>query len=195
LEFARHLQIKLTDQKNVKPLQERTESKLRFAAVHLEELQKLGHAGGSDFDRAHEESFLYHLLGAKDAFLQELNVYYGCNLETTRVTSRALAEVLERRKLNSRELDELAKLERPGDGNWLYSAKNMRDHATHVAGNPRAFHMGGSNHGKVFLRDSRNKLKDSGQHFVDEFATWLSRMLETLARLRQSALEANKLLR
>src|SRR5688572_27131540 len=108
------------DQKKLKSLQERTESKLRFAAILLEELQKIGHPGGSDFDRAHEESFLYHLLGAKDAFLQELNVYYGCNLETKRVRSEALAQAFERRKLNSQELDELAKLERPGDGNWLY---------------------------------------------------------------------------
>jgi hypothetical protein len=181
------------DQKKLKSLQERTESKLRFAAVHLEELQRTGHPGGSDFEWAHQESFLYQLLGAKDAFLQELNAYYGYDLETKEVTFRALEQSLKRRKLNSPELDELAKL--AADGNWLYSAKNMRDHATHVAGNPRVFHWGGPNHGKVFLRDSRNKLKDSGQHFVCEFATWLSTMRETVARLRQSAVEANKLLR
>ena len=60
-----------------KALQERTAAKLRYAEVHLREIRELGQPDGGDFDRAHQESFLFHLLSTRDALLAELNVYYG----------------------------------------------------------------------------------------------------------------------
>ena len=63
--------------KTITPLQERSNAKLRYAAVHLDELKSIEQLGGDDYDRAHQESFLYHLMGAKDAFLIELNTYYS----------------------------------------------------------------------------------------------------------------------
>ena len=67
----------LLDEEALKPLRVRVDSKLRFAEIHLEELRELEAKtplGGSDFDRAHQESFLFHLFSAKDAFLIELNI-------------------------------------------------------------------------------------------------------------------------
>lgn len=57
------------DEKRLENLRARTDAKLRFAEVHLKELLALPRLSGDDFDRAHQESYLYHLIGAKDAFL------------------------------------------------------------------------------------------------------------------------------
>jgi hypothetical protein len=63
--------------KTAKSLQARTDAKLRYAKIHLDELAALPIRNGGDFDRAHQESFLFHLFGARDAFLAELNHYYA----------------------------------------------------------------------------------------------------------------------
>jgi len=145
----------------------------------------MGFPGGSDSDRAHQESFLYHLLGAKNAFLQELNVCYGCNLP--QVSLGGLRDYLEKEGRKSEELLELYDIEQPGC--WLFAAKKMRDHSTHVGGVPRVFHHGGDDHGKVFLRNPVNQTTTG--HFIDEFAIWLTKMRVTIERLRQSAIQAN----
>ena len=50
------------DDKNIENLQARTESKLRYAEIHLNELKEQESLVGSDFERTHQESFLFHLL-------------------------------------------------------------------------------------------------------------------------------------
>ncbi len=64
------------DETHTKSLQERTNAKLRYARVHLDELKAQGPPNGGDFDHAHQKSFLFHLLGTADAFLAELCHYY-----------------------------------------------------------------------------------------------------------------------
>ena len=51
------------DKTVIKALQERTGAKLRYAGVHLDELEAMPSRRGDNFERAHQESFLYHLLG------------------------------------------------------------------------------------------------------------------------------------
>ena len=64
----------------------RTEQKLRFARIHIDELRThTTRNTGDDFERSHHESFLFHLYGASDAFLQELNIYYSCGLSSVRL--------------------------------------------------------------------------------------------------------------
>ena len=55
--------------KESKSFQDRTAAKLRYAKVHLDELAALKSLCGDDFDRAHQESYLFHLLGAHDVRL------------------------------------------------------------------------------------------------------------------------------
>ena len=80
-----------------KSLQARTDAKLRYAKIHLDELATLPIRNGDDFDRAHQESFLFHLFGVRDAFLAELNHYYRCGLPQHDLTVGKLRNVLKAR--------------------------------------------------------------------------------------------------
>jgi hypothetical protein len=169
-----------------KNLQDRTDAKLRYAAVHLEELKALPSRGGSDFDRAHQEAFLYHLFGVRDAFLAELDAYYVCGLSASGVTLGKLRDALIRTNRSSPEVAELYTLETTA-GSWLVQAKDMRDHSTHIAGVPRTFHVGGQDDGVVWLRNPRTR-ELVERDFVLEFDRWHRLMAELIVRLRISAL-------
>ncbi|HXQ35194.1 MAG TPA: hypothetical protein VN843_14355 [Anaerolineales bacterium] len=47
------------DAKELENLRSRADAKIRYAQVHLDELKAINRLGGDDFDRAHQESFLY----------------------------------------------------------------------------------------------------------------------------------------
>lgn len=170
----------------IKARQDRTDAKLRYAGVHLNELKSLPSRGGNDFDRAHQESFLYQLLGVRDAFLAELDAYYRAGLSGSGVTLGKLRDALTRTNRSSPELGELYTLETT-PGSWLAQAKDMRDHSTHVASVPRTFHVGGEDDGVVWLQNPRtNEVVD--RDFVLEFQAWHALMAELIERLRTSAL-------
>ena len=61
----------LNDPKQLGQLGGRADMQIRYAHLVLQELtireRSLGVASGDDFDRSHEESFLFHLFGALDA--------------------------------------------------------------------------------------------------------------------------------
>lgn len=177
------------DAQTLRNLRSRTDAKLRYALIHLDLLRESGGNGGADFDRGMEESILFHLLGAKEAFLVELNTYYNCGLPIEAIAPGKLREILLSRGKRSSELAELYELESTPDS-WLAHAKQMRDHSTHVGSVPRAFHLGGENDGKVFLRNPR-----SGEHVEvhvpDALAEWVSKMATLLEALRASAIAAN----
>lgn len=167
-------------------LRARTDAKILYAEIHLAELGARGTNGSSDFDRSFQESFLFHLLGAKDAFLMELNKYYSGDIAESDLSAGELRRILKDRGLTSSELVELYTLENDG-ASWLFHAKEMRDHSTHVGSIPRAFHMGGPNHGKVFLRNPTTG-EHVERHFLDAFAEWVGNMRTLLERLRATAI-------
>jgi hypothetical protein len=172
-------------------ISERTEAKLRYADVHLQQLRGSGAHSGTDFDRACEECFLFHLFGAIDAFLIELNTYYGAGLPEQDLSPGKLRKALAVRGLTSPELSELYELEKD-PFSWLCHAKAMRDHSTHVSGIPRAFHLGGPHHRKVFLRNPSSGERVE-MHVVDALGAWLQSMRDLLCKLRSSALNRNAL--
>ena len=177
------------DTQAIQNLRSRADAKLKYAQIHLDLLNERGGNGGADFDRAVEESILSHLLGAKEAFLIEINAYYNCGVPTEAVTPGSLRKVFATRGVKCPELAELYELENEPES-WLAHAKQMRDHSTHVAGVPRAFHIGGENDGKVFLRNP-----NTGAHVeVDApkaLADWVGSMHALLEKLRASAIAAN----
>ena len=124
------------DEERTKALQERTDAKLRYARVNLDELKEQGPLSGNDFDKAHQESFLFHLFGARDALLQELNHYYGANLSPEELTSGKLRAALEGQGLKSEELKALHELEQDEES-WYRQTKDMRDY-TGAARGPTA---------------------------------------------------------
>src|SRR5262249_21011789 len=75
----------------------RTDAKIRYAEAMLRDLPKVPGAEGDDmqvrpgaegddFQRAREEAFVFHLHGAIDAFLHEINDHHGCGLAANQVT-------------------------------------------------------------------------------------------------------------
>jgi hypothetical protein len=175
------------DENTLQNLRARADAKLRYAAVHLDELKAIGRLGGGDFDRAHQESFLFHLLSAKDAFLIEFNAYYPSGLPDKNLTLGTLRKALMQKGVASKELAELYSLEQD-ETSWLSQAKAMRDQSTHVTGVIRAFHLGGPNDGQVWLKNAKTD-QSIERHFVDMFSEWIVGMEKLLERLRTSAIE------
>jgi len=69
---------------------ERTDARLRYCRIHLDELKRYrgtARADGSDWECAHQESFLFHLFGVRDALLREIdrtsafNILHICDFE------------------------------------------------------------------------------------------------------------------
>ncbi len=174
------------DAKELENLRSRADAKIRYAQVHLDELKAINRLGGDDFDHAHQESFLYHLLGAKEAFLIELNAYYSGGLPSNDLTAGKLREALRAKGKVSKELAELYSLENDVKS-WLSFAKEMRDYSTHVSGAIRGFHLGGHRDGQIWLHNPLTG-QSIERHYVDEFADWLANLKELLERLRESAI-------
>ncbi len=175
------------------PYTQRTEAKFGFARVHLDELRAYrGRGSGDAFERSHQESFLFHLLGALDAFYQELNVCYGCNLSLEDVNPKSLWSQLQSRGLTSPELKEIKKL--GGDPtSWLGKAKEMRNRWMHRQDIARVFHVGGEMNGQVRLKHPKSGQEADGQEadkdYPDEFESWYRDMQSLLSRLRASAVK------
>ena len=130
----------------VSPFPARTDAKLEYARIHLEEITSRQEVGSGDaFERAHEESSLFHLIGAKDSFLQEINAAYQLGLNMWDVKEESLESELKTRRRKSNELKEIIKLEerrrkRENRKSWLAIAIELRNHGTHRSNIPRLFH-------------------------------------------------------
>jgi len=139
---------------------ERTDAKLRYAAIHLDELKErrgIGRADGSDWERAHQESFLFHLFGVRDALLQEINFFHECGLMPHDVNKRKLTKRLAKMGIQSQAFRTLTRLEGM-KSSWISIAARMRNVFTHQKGLPLNFrvHVGGvgsEEDGHVSLRD------------------------------------------
>lgn len=175
--------------KDIENAQARTDAKLRYAALHLEELRlHLPRGSGDDFERSHQEAFLYQLIGVRDAFLQELNLYYRCGVASRQVTRSRIEKCMQTRDQKCHELQVLNSLE-TDPSSWLNIAKEMRDHSTHRHSVPRVFHVGGEDEGKVTLQDPRTKAHVPGDQ-IDVFAAWQRKMTDLIRHLRSTAIDA-----
>ncbi|MEN6368650.1 MAG: hypothetical protein ABFD77_03005 [Thermotogota bacterium] len=152
---------------------ERTDSKLRYAAVHLEELRAMQRRG-SDPERAHQESYLFHLLGVPDALLQEMNAQYALGLTQRRVSVSSIATELHAAGRTSGALTHMLAVERDPKS-WLNCAKDMRNHVTHRASVPRHFYQGGPRHNQASLVDTRTN-KEIDQDYLVLYDGWFSDM-------------------
>jgi hypothetical protein len=156
------------------------------AKLHLDELAALNSLSGDDFDRAHQESYLFHLLGARDAFMVELNHYYRIGLPNENLSPGRLRKELANRGTQGAELTSLFELDQDG-ASWFSQAKDMRDHSAHVQGVPRTFFVGGDEDGQVKLKNTRTgALAD--RHVLDQFRHWLAQMESLIETLRRSAI-------
>jgi len=169
----------------IEMLRERTEQRLRFARLHLDELAGVPSGSGDDFERAHLEAILSQLLGAYDALLSELNVALGCNRDPTDVSLGKLRQALQARGRTSAVLRKIYELQ-DDEASWLRHLQDLRHAATHRRGVPLAFHLGGPLHRKVSFKhpDTREEFP---QHSGDTLASWLGAMRGLVDESRQQA--------
>lgn len=119
-------------------LRSRTDQKLRYAKLHVRELETMPTGRGHDFERAHQEAVLAQLIGAYDAFLLELNVILQCGRQPSDVSLGKLRDALKNKGRSSTVLRRLYEL-RDNKASWLRQLLDLRHASTHVAGIPLAF--------------------------------------------------------
>jgi hypothetical protein len=164
------------------PASERTDAKLRYAEAILRDLRQRAGQDGDDFQRAREEAFLFHLHGARDAFLHEVNEHHGCGLAPNEVKLWSLEKALRARGRTSQQLTEIGRLESQPT-HALHRLKEWRDASTHRGGVPRAFFVGGPEDGQRRFQDPTTG-KPTGQHLLDDFETMLADMRVAISRFR-----------
>jgi len=188
------------DEQTLRNIRDRTDAKLRYARIHFEELEQAGY-GGSDFERAHLESCLFHLIGARDAFLAELLQYYGFQ-KTENLTLGKVRELLATKNRRSTEIAELYLLENDQAGSWYSDMKKFRDHVAHngPAAHHFSLHIGGGNaqpgEPEIQLPFVDEKPVTTSPRFTrsDALRTWHEEMAQLLGRLRENAIQTNNLL-
>ena len=111
--------------------QDRTEQKLQYAAIHIQELRGYEDAeSNDDWENAHQESCFFHLAGAVDALLHEVNDAYSLRLELTEVGWRRVDQQLQSTGRDSSAFSHLQEI-RNKEGSWLNLLFEWRNHGTH----------------------------------------------------------------
>ncbi|MCL6259816.1 hypothetical protein M3O96_12000 [Aquiflexum sp. TKW24L] len=166
------------------PLKEFTDSKLRYSQLYLDEI-KNPKIAGSEYEKAHQESFLFHLNGVVDAFLAELNEIYGLGIKEKNLNIDTIKAAKSDSKKVIKEGKKLGKL--MGKKNWLYELKSF---------NPYII--------PAIKKTKKTKAdKDEASNFVeqvspipsnpvlDKFEEWQAKMRKLIPDLRESALLAS----
>jgi hypothetical protein len=165
-------------------LKARTDAKLRYARIHIDELRTQLGGRGHDIERAHQEAFLAQLFGAYAALLQELNIYLGCNLSPDHLTLGKMRKALKDKGKPSSQLAELYDLENDQDS-WFRHAKDMRDHSTHISGIPLSHYVGGPQDGVTSLRNPKTSVEIPGDA-TDALSSFLLEMERLVERFRNA---------
>lgn len=111
--------------------QDRTVRKLHFAEIHIAELRDYINAtSNDDWEISHQESSFYHLAGAVEAILHEINFAYMLSLPLDKVTWSKVARALLKEKKDSPAFSHLDTL-RSDVNSWLALLFEWRNHGTH----------------------------------------------------------------
>ncbi|WP_373497417.1 hypothetical protein [Aquiflexum sp.] len=165
------------------PLKELTESKLRYAQLYLEELRK-PEISGSEIEKAHQYSFLFHLKGVIDAFLLEINEIYGLGLKKKHLTIDSLKASKSKSKKPFKEGKKLSKLIK--NENWLSELKSFDP-----------YKMNGDKKDKKSKEIDESSILVEGSSpihdlsILDKFENWQAKMEILITELRKSALESS----
>ncbi len=163
-------------------LKELTDSKLRFSQLYLDEL-KNPEIIGSDAEKAHNESFLFHLKGVVDAFLGEINEIYGLGIKAKKISIDRLKDAKSNSKKPIQEVKKLSKL--MGKTNWLHELKSFNPNAA-----PKT-EKNNKSKGKVKF-ETGNLLEQIGQvesnPKMEKFEGWQNKMRKMVLELRESAI-------
>ena len=170
-------------------LVQRTDAKLGYARLHLDELREYPRlASGDDWERAHEESILYHLVGVRDAFFQEINSAHGLGLNLSRVNERTLTNKLKQSNLQSRALEDLVELSEDST-RWFSLMMELRNHGCHRGHMVRLFNVGvGSARNmpkSIHFKDPRTgeDIEEDSVQLLGNFCDQMERLISKLRLL------------
>ena len=169
--------------KKYPPLKEKTDAKLRYAQLYLDALKE-PKIEGSDLEKAHQESFLFHLNGVVDAFLAEINELFGLGLKGKHLTIDHLKSAKPESKKSLKEVKKLGKL--LGKKNWLAELKSFDPNNVKPAkkGKKSEVDMEISNLvEQVGIIPTNPKL--------EMFENWQAKMRGLISELRESALQGS----
>lgn len=170
-------------EEQIKNLKERTDAKIDYAKLMLSELTERASSEGrgDSLERAHEEAVLFHVIGAKDAFLHEINVVYNLSLKPSEVTESNLASALVKKGDTCPALQKIMRL-KDDTSSWLFEANMLRNFGTHRKGLSRTFFQGGEHDDKVFYHDPRNP----GKYIAEEDTfQYLKKCIDEMSALIQ----------
>jgi hypothetical protein len=141
---------------------ERTDAKLRYAKIHLEELRTYSNAySNDDWENAHQESTFFHLTGAVEGILHEINDGYSLGLNPRDVERGKVRDRLKKRNQSSPAFDYITGLrpfgkEELAPKSWLtllFAWRNYSGHQKHIG---KCLSFGTSER----LRHTDNQFKD-----------------------------------
>lgn len=126
--------------------QTRTNDKLGYARIHVEELATYQFAASNDaWENAHQESCCFHLAGAVEAILHEVNEGYGLGLALTDVKWGTVRSALKNSGQSSPAFTHLETL-RQNPNSWLSLLFELRNHGTHRQRVPKILNINTSKH-------------------------------------------------
>lgn len=169
--------------KNYTPLKEITESRLNYAKLYLEEL-KNPTISGSEIEKAHQYSFLFHLKGVVDAFLVEINEIYGLGLKKKHLTIDSLRVSKSDSQKPIKEGKKLSKLMEKD--NWLSELKTFDP--IKVKPEKKSKKSKDKDESST-LEEERSAMQVTS--VLEKFEEWHSKMEKLITELRESALEAS----
>jgi hypothetical protein len=108
--------LKKMKKKRLNALREATDAKLRYAQLYLDAI-KNPQIAGKDEEKAHQESFVFHLSGAVDALLEEFNEQYELGVKEKHLSIENLKSAKFDSKKAAKEGKKLSKL--IGKKSWL----------------------------------------------------------------------------
>lgn len=110
---------------------ERTNQKLGYAKIHLEEIKNYSNSTSNDeWENAHQESFFYQLTGAVESILHEINYGYSLGLALHQVTWKTVKDNLTNSTQTSSGFDLITNL-RNDSSSWLSQLFVWRNYGTH----------------------------------------------------------------
>lgn len=171
--------------KKYSSLKELTDSKLRYSQLYLDEL-KNPKIASSEGEKAHQQSFLFHLNGVVDAFYAELNEIYSLGIKDKKISLESLKNAKSDSKKSIKEAKKISKL--LGKKNWLAEVKSFNPQLPQI--NKKAKKIKGKT--KEEPSSLVEQINQSPSNPVlEKFEEWQAKMRKLVSELRESALHAN----
>jgi hypothetical protein len=166
----------------------RTNQKLSFARIHLDQLKRA--QSDTSWNKhalieSYNESVLFHLTSAYDAFLREIAELYKVDTETLS-GYRSLAAELDKTGVESPEIAQLSSLEADNKG-WLHKLMSAYEACWHGS-DKQSQPTETSSVSEIHVLQVNPDHAEDGE-IIDEYETWFESLSELINRLREGMQE------